>query len=64
MARGAVEALEGVQEVKASLSDHTITVSFEDIWTDLEEIIEALNKGGYTVGEAKEIVPSAKADGT
>jgi len=44
-----------VQEVNASISDHTLTVSFEDTVAGLEEITKALNKVGYTVGEAKKI---------
>jgi copper chaperone CopZ len=47
--------LEGVQEVKARISDHTLTVTFEDTVADLELITKALNDVGYTVGEPEEI---------
>jgi copper chaperone CopZ len=47
--------MEGVFEVKTDVSAHTLTVRFEDTSTNLESITQALNKVGYTVGEAEEI---------
>ena len=41
--------------MKADSSTHTVTVRFEDTVTSLVAITEALNKVGYTVGEAEEI---------
>ena len=38
-----------------SQTNHTLTVRFEDTMTDLDAITDALNKVGYTVGEAEEI---------
>ena len=41
--------------MKADASTHTVVVRFEDTVTNLEAITDALNKVGYTVGEAKEV---------
>jgi copper chaperone CopZ len=54
-ARGAVEPIEGVSEVKTNITSHTLTVRFEDTVTGLDAITEALNIVGYTVGEVEEL---------
>ena len=41
--------------MKADITSHTLTVRFEDTVTGLDALTEALNKVGYTVGEAEEI---------
>ncbi|UCF32204.1 MAG: heavy-metal-associated domain-containing protein [bacterium] len=45
--------MEGVTEVKTSIPDHTLTVTFDSGRLDLERITRALNDVGYTVGEAE-----------
>jgi copper chaperone CopZ len=47
--------MEGVSEVKADASSHTVRVTFEDTVTNLEAITQALNDTGYTVGEPEKI---------
>lgn len=46
-----VGALEGVEFVKAELSDSTAVVKFSGAETSLAEITEAIEKRGYTVKE-------------
>ena len=39
------------------MTAHTVTVEFDDETTDIETIIGALAKAGYTVPEHKELSP-------
>jgi copper chaperone CopZ len=40
-----------VESVKTDMDDHTVTVAFEDDQLSIDEVIQALNKAGYSVPE-------------
>ncbi len=37
------------------MSDHTVTVSFDDDKASLDDIVAALNEAGYTVPERRQV---------
>lgn len=37
------------------MTDHTVTVSFDDDKASLDEVVAALNKAGYTVPEKRQV---------
>jgi len=44
-------SVDGVGEVSASPTDHTVTATFDDETVKLDSILKALGDAGYTVGE-------------
>jgi copper chaperone CopZ len=42
-----LKKLEGVREVKASSSDHSVTVSYDPAEVAVEKLVEAVNPTGY-----------------
>ena len=45
----AVEKLSEVRSVETDMTEHTLTVEFDDDDLSIEEIISTLNEAGYTV---------------
>ena len=45
----AVENLPKIRSVETDMSEHTLTVEFDDDDLSIEEIIRTLNEAGYTV---------------
>lgn len=44
----------GVKDLKVSLDDHTVTVTFDPSKTDADKIAAAITKLGYTVEQKKD----------
>ena len=51
----AVEKVEHVSSVKTDMTEHTVTVTFDDEKTDLGTIVTALNDAGYVVKEKRKV---------
>ena len=51
----AVESLESVVSVESDMSEHTVTVDFDDDVLTIAEIVQALNNAGYTVPKYNKI---------
>jgi len=47
----AVEKIPEVKSVETDMTDHTVTVSFDDDDLSVDQVIAVLNKAGYTVPE-------------
>jgi len=44
---GAIDMLDGIRSVKATVEDLSATVTFDDLVTNLEEITQATTDAGY-----------------
>ena len=44
---GAIDMLDGIRSVKATVEDLSATVTFDDLVTNLEEITQATTDSGY-----------------
>ena len=45
--------MDAVESVTTDMDAHTLTVSFDDEKTSLDDVVGALNKAGYTVPESR-----------